>query len=306
MKKWIGRLCIGLMFALPMILVSAALTRASGLPRVLTADETQCKVCHEASFKAWETSVHGKAYTDLAFKDVWTQSGQPKECLTCHTTGYDATAGNSHAESISCIACHSQGIEDHPMNPLKVDRSAALCGECHTDTYFQLTTSKHGESGITCVTCHDPHTNALKYENAPDLCASCHGNRVSRFAHSQHASSGLSCESCHLEADIKLTADGHPKRNHTFNVHLATCTACHSYQIHGPADMAALSPTEEQTPAADAMSAVESAVVSTNPQPTNAIGFTVVSGLVGMAAGMILSPWLERWYRSFNNGNKEK
>ena len=41
------------------------------------------------------------------------------------------------------------------------------------------------------------------------------------------------------------------------------------------------------------------------------MGFAVVAGLVGMAGGMILSPWLERWYRKLNrkdpddNGSKD-
>jgi predicted CXXCH cytochrome family protein len=189
------------------------------------------------------------------------------------------------------------------MEPIKLNRSPELCGDCHTDTFFQHSTSVHGETGIACVNCHDPHTNSLKYETAPDLCASCHGNRVSRFSHSAHSEQGLACQDCHLETD-QLTEDGHKKSNHTFNVSLDTCTSCHAYEIHGPSQVS----TEEEIAEAeveevaevDALHAVEATVVSTDPQPGNPLGFAVIAGLVGMAGGMILSPWLERWYRKLN------
>lgn len=306
MKRWILRLFTGLCFAIPMVLVSVAFTQASPLPVQDPVDTETCRACHASSVEAWEESTHGHATDEAGFVEVWQQQGEPTDCLSCHTTGYDPETNSSMANNITCVACHSEGIENHPMEPIKLNRSAALCGECHTDTYFQLSTSVHGETGITCVNCHDPHTNSLKYETAPDLCASCHGNRVSRFSHSSHHEQGLACQDCHLANDT-LTEDGHQKSNHTFKVSLDTCTTCHAYQIHGPAQLS----TEEGTASeggeetVDALHAVEATVVSTDPQPGNPVGFAVVAGLVGMAGGMILSPWLERWYRKLNRKEEE-
>lgn len=300
MRKWIIRTITGLCFAIPMVLVSVAFTQASPLTVEDPIDPEQCRVCHSSSVEAWEESTHGHATHEENFVKVWQEEGEPTECYACHTTGYDAETNTWHADNISCVACHTDGIENHPMQPIKLNRSAELCGECHTDTYFQLSTSLHGQTGLTCVNCHNPHSNTLKYGTAPDLCASCHGNRVSRFAHSNHHEQGLACEDCHLETN-QLTEDGHKKSNHTFNVSLDTCTECHSYQIHGPAQ---ISPDPEaetiEGETVDALHAVEATVVSTDPQPSNPFGFAVVAGLVGMAGGMILSPWLERWYRKLN------
>jgi len=36
---------------------------------------------------------------------------------------------------------------------------------------------------------------------------------------------------------------------------------------------------------------------SGTPNPVSPFGFAVVAGLIGMTGGMILAPWLERWYR---------
>jgi predicted CXXCH cytochrome family protein len=312
MKKWIIRLLTGLCFAIPMILVSVAFTSASPLPVQNPTDSDQCRVCHASTVEAWENSTHGHAYNDEGFVKVWEEQGQPTECLTCHTTGYDPETNTWAADNITCVACHSEGVEDHPRTPIKINRSSDLCGTCHTDTFFQLSTSMHGETGINCVNCHDPHTNTLKFETAPDLCASCHGNRVSRFAHSDHAAQGLTCEVCHLETN-QISDDGHQKSNHTFKVSLDTCTGCHALQIHGPADLSTeeLQATQAAPVEVDALHAVEATVVSTTPEPGNPMGFAVVAGLVGMAGGMILSPWLERWYRKLNrkdpddNGSKD-
>jgi hypothetical protein len=37
-------------------------------------------------------------------------------------------------------------------------------------------------------------------------------------------------------------------------------------------------------------------LISASPSPVSPIGFAALSGLVGMATGMILAPWLERFY----------
>jgi hypothetical protein len=47
----------------------------------------------------------------------------------------------------------------------------------------------------------------------------------------------------------------------------------------------------------DSMASVDTLVVSAEPRPVGPVGFAALSGLIGMATGMILAPWLERWYK---------
>jgi hypothetical protein len=49
--------------------------------------------------------------------------------------------------------------------------------------------------------------------------------------------------------------------------------------------------------------AVEDIKVSTEPDPVSPVGFATLAGLIGMASGMILTPWLERWYRRMKREN---
>ena len=47
----------------------------------------------------------------------------------------------------------------------------------------------------------------------------------------------------------------------------------------------------------DAMAAVVTAPVTTEPQPVSPFGFAIVAGLIGLAVGMVLAPWLEKMYK---------
>jgi xanthosine utilization system XapX-like protein len=48
----------------------------------------------------------------------------------------------------------------------------------------------------------------------------------------------------------------------------------------------------------DAMAAVEKSVVTEEPAPVSPIGFSTLSGLIGIALGVIIAPWIERLNRS--------
>jgi hypothetical protein len=45
------------------------------------------------------------------------------------------------------------------------------------------------------------------------------------------------------------------------------------------------------------MSAVETLAVTPEPVPVSPLGYTTLSGLVGMAFGVILAPYIERFSR---------
>ncbi|HEY4690887.1 MAG TPA: cytochrome c3 family protein [Anaerolineae bacterium] len=297
-RQWSTRLFFGLLFALPAILLSVALTQASALPQADTPAALDCKTCHTDFEKAWQSGAHGQAASDPAFKETWKAQGSPAQCLACHTTGFDMATGLFKADGVTCEACHSPINDKHPQEPMPAERSAQLCGTCHTETFFEWQVSKHREVNLACVGCHDSHGTTLKAESASKMCATCHRERASNFAHSQHSQVGLTCADCHLTKLGSGQGEGHATRDHSFNVKLSACNQCHAYQMHDPAQVH----PDQPTPApVDAMASVETLSVSAVPEQASPVGFATVSGLVGFAAGIILAPWLERWYRRNNH-----
>jgi predicted CXXCH cytochrome family protein len=301
MKRWILRLTVGVAFAAPLMLltVAAATAQPSGTPP--PSGELTCRACHQDTHGSWADGSHGNASVSEAFQADWESRGNPRECLACHTTGYDPVTDVYLAEGVACEACHSPVPADHPTEPMPSDRSGKLCGTCHTETLFEWQVSKHREVNLACVACHDPHATTLKSpaENGDDsaLCASCHRERASNFAHSAHSQVGLGCADCHLGPTDSETGEGHATRDHSFSVRLTTCNACHAYQMHDPSEVHPDRPTPTPAePAAIAPSGTDGMLISASPSPVSPIGFAALSGLVGMATGMILAPWLERFY----------
>jgi hypothetical protein len=302
-KRLSFRLFFGLLFALPLIGLSVALTQAEALPAAGHAAQLDCKACHKDFHKAWEKGAHGQAMADTTFTEAWAAQGQPGQCLTCHTTGYDSDTGSYLAEGVTCQACHSPITENHPMEPMATDRGAKLCGTCHTETYFEWQASQHREVDLACVGCHDSHATTLKADDASELCATCHRDRASNFNHTAHSQVGLTCADCHLSQVNGTTGEGHAVRDHSFNVKLSTCSSCHAYQMHDPVEVH----TDQPTPMPpDSMSAVETLSVSAVPEQVNPLGFVTLAGLVGFATGIVLAPWLERWYRRMNHDDHNR
>lgn len=304
MTKLLTRLLAGAVFALPLALLTFALAQASPARQDTGPTESpECQDCHASHFAAWEQGAHGQALSDPAFVESWERQGQPKECLACHTTGYDPETGAYAEAGVSCALCHDPVPADHPLSPASVTRSSEMCGNCHRDTQFEWQNSRHGQSELTCVSCHEPHASTIKTEDVSALCASCHGTRVEAFAHSQHAAEGLTCADCHISPEDSEPGMGTAKQSHTFEVNLDTCTKCHEYEIHNPA--AAMLVDGQGTPVPpDSMNSGHPSVVSTTPQAVSPIGFAVFTGLIGMALGIVLAPWLERGLRRFAQPEK--
>lgn len=293
MTRWITRLVYGLLFAIPLMLVTYVFAYAAENPIQAPTEPLNCEQCHETFEMAWKNGAHGNATTDPAFKESWIAQGQPAECLACHTTGFDPETGTYKAEGITCEACHSPIITDHPLAPMSSDRSAELCGKCHTEAHFEWKISKHREEGVDCAACHDPHGAGLKTETAGDLCATCHRSRASNFAHSEHSVEGLDCTDCHLQPTMSgEVGHGAARQDHSFFVSLSTCNDCHEYQMHDPAVVHPERPTP--TPA-DAMAAVEDLPVSGAPAPVSPLGFTMLAGVIGAAFGVIIAPFVDRF-----------
>jgi predicted CXXCH cytochrome family protein len=305
MSKWIIRVLYGLLFAIPLMLATYVLAQASPGAQNEAPQATgqrDCLTCHPAFQEAWESGAHGQAATSSEFRDAWEEQGRPGDCLACHATSYDAETGEFTSEGITCEGCHAPIPANHPTDPMPADRSSKMCGNCHAETLFEWQVSGHRQSDLDCIVCHDPHDNTLKAENSGKLCASCHRDRASNFAHSEHSQQGLACADCHLSELPDGGIEGHARKDHSFFVSLSTCNACHAYQMHDPVAVHPDNPTPE--PPVDSMASVETLSVVAEPQPVSPAGFATLSGLIGLALGVVLAPWLDRWHRRNDPGDE--
>ncbi len=67
---------------------------------------------------------------------------------------------------------------------------------------LELEESKHGKYGMSCVTCHDPHSQKLKFNGDDDsdtLCVSCHAEKDSDdHKLASHNLADVKCADCHM------------------------------------------------------------------------------------------------------------
>lgn len=306
MKSVVSRILHGILFAIPLMLLTYAFAQAStpeiDVQQQEVPNEQDCKSCHPAFYEVWEDGLHGQAWSDPAFQNVWQDQGEPVECLVCHVTGYDSTNNTWESDGITCQRCHNPAPENHPIEPMPVARTSELCGECHTETNFQWQASMHRQHDLGCETCHDPHGSQLLAQDDSTLCASCHQARSSNFSHSAHSQEGLACADCHMSDLQEQGVQAHGQKDHSFMVSLNTCNGCHEYQMHDPVVLHEVEPADEPL---DPMISAEASSVLAAPKPVSPLGFAVLAGLVGLAAGVILSPWIERFQNRLDLKDKE-
>lgn len=314
------RLIIALMFALlaagiTLIVASAAASAPSAISPAPANADNPCVTCHDEVAVSWINGPHGQALSDPIFEEAWSAQGKPGACLICHTTGYDPSTGESKAEGVTCEACHGELTADHPKGPMPVNRSPDLCGRCHSDTRFgwqDWQGSTHYQRGMDCAVCHDPHSASLKeveaavgapkIADASQLCINCHKEVSMDFPYSQHHQKGVTCIQCHVDHMESQDREAHTVPDHSFQASVQTCNTCHSNQMHSATNEAeATVPTAEgpalttAEPTAEVSEPVHSAVTP-EPAPVSPIGYAGLAGLIGLAAGMVLAPWLERFY----------
>ncbi|HLE15690.1 MAG TPA: cytochrome c3 family protein [Anaerolineales bacterium] len=305
MRKSLTRLFYGLLFAVPLMLLTYALAQASPVGQESAPAESaqgqDCQSCHPAFQNAWENGMHGTSGSNAAFVKSWKDQGEPEECLACHVTGYDPETKTWAADGITCESCHQPIPANHPLEPMPVDRSSQTCGNCHKETFFQWQASVHRQNDLDCSACHDPHSNSLKADTSDALCASCHKARSSNFTHSEHSQKGLVCADCHMGKVAEDVTQGHASRDHSYFVNLNTCTSCHQYQMHDPV---AVHSGEVAAEPVDPMASVETLSVVATPLPVSPLGFALLAGLVGLAAGVVIAPWLERFQNKKDDWNQ--
>jgi hypothetical protein len=264
-------------------------------------DSDECIGCHEGLRGHWEESSHAQAFDNPAFQADWKDKGEPRECLACHTSGYDPATGTYFAEGVDCLACHYPIVANHPDEYMPTDVSSRACGTCHVDTFSEWHESTHAQEDMACGQCHNPHTADLRVDNTQVLCESCHQEESQHYAFTGHASEGLLCTDCHLSVDDSPPGEGHGSRHHTFNVDLHTCNGCHESDMHSSEEQqAAMGATET---ASDKVACYRTDTVRlpvtpqqevySEPQETsNPMVFFLPAG-VGLVLGLIVAPWTE-------------
>lgn len=316
MTSRIERFLIAIMFALlaagVTLVVASAQDSAGPASQGFSQD---CAVCHTEFQTTWQSGAHGQAGSDPVFVDEWTKQGKPGACLVCHTTGYDPATATYQADGVTCEACHGPANSDHPKSPMPIDRSTDLCGRCHSDTRFgwqDWTISTHYQRGMDCTTCHDPHSASLKKiagteagESADDvsaLCINCHQEHSMDFPYTKHNQQGVSCVDCHVNHLENEDRAAHTVPDHSFNASLKSCNTCHAEQMHNSETEAV---TGTSAPVTVPTVETEHASVTPEPTPVSPLGFSALAGLIGLAGGMVLAPWLERWYQRAVKQNRE-
>ena len=151
-------------------------------------------------------------------------------CLNCHPTAYTPWSQSKHGlNNVNCLVCHklSPGTGQHPDIKFTVEDESVTCLVCHTniagmDVAGQLQASKHGEVGLKCVTCHEPHSqDSILAAGSTIVCDNCHKVEKKAAENSTHHAAGLNCINCHMG----------PERSHTLKIGPETCGGCHS-DIH--------------------------------------------------------------------------
>ena len=278
MSSRIERLLIALMFALLAAGVTLVIASAQGEnPPPVQTSSSDCASCHTETQTTWETGAHGIA------------------------------------EVVTCATCHGSVPADHPKTPMTVDRGADLCIRCHSDTRFGVEdwkASKHNQLGMDCATCHDPHSATLKKAAGPrgvppttddvsQLCINCHKEHSMTFSYTSHNQKGVSCVDCHVKNYGDPTASTVP--DHSFNASLASCNTCHAEQMHNSAEA-----VEGSSAPIAAEAEVPALSVAPEPEAVSPMGFSAMAGIIGLAGGMVLAPWLERWFHRAVKQNKEE
>lgn len=298
------RLITGFTLAIVFGMVTFVASLAQGDPSQEPLS-TDCADCHEAIQTQWDDSLHGQATTDEVFVEAWAGRGSPPECLSCHTTGYDATTHNYEAAGITCENCHTLTTNgpSHPEQVMTTNYDAAACGTCHVDTYAEWQVSEHGAAEMNCYNCHNAHSTSIKAENVQALCQSCHTTEGHFYSYTAHADEGLLCTDCHLQVEDSVLGEGHSKREHTFAVDLHTCNKCHGEEMHTPSDMSAFNADGSSTISGEPND-VQGLAIHSTPQPSSYLNFAILAGFIGLAFGAVGSPWFERGLRSVFTGAK--
>jgi predicted CXXCH cytochrome family protein len=163
---------------------------------------------------------------------------------------------------------------------------------------------------MECATCHDPHSATLKKADGPrdaqlvtddisQLCINCHKEHSMTFSYTSHNQKGVTCVDCHVKHFGDPAANTVP--DHSFNASLTSCNTCHAEQMHSSAEA-----TEGTSVPLAANVDVPTVSITPEPEAVSPMGFSAMAGMIGLAGGMVLAPWLERLFHRSVKQNKEE
>jgi len=151
-----------------------------------------------------------------------------QDCLVCHDQAAKLWENSKHRNgNVSCLVCHklADSTGEHPeFAKFTVESEETTCLVCHAEVTGeniagQLAISQHGQVGLTCVSCHEQHSQGLKLAvGSRTVCENCHKSETRIMLESTHFAAGLSCVNCHMGDD----------KNHTLIVAVETCDECHT------------------------------------------------------------------------------
>ncbi|NTU43748.1 MAG: DmsE family decaheme c-type cytochrome [Nitrospirales bacterium] len=201
-----------------------------------------CKGCHEARYKNYTSSVHGKKGisgspangaaceachgaggrhvskkgekgTIFAFSKTSAPQEISGRCLSCHKDSQPLSGwemGRHKTGDVSCTDCHA--VHTEVTNKVKVNEWE-LCSGCHRDIRAELNKqSRHPvkEGLMKCSDCHDPHgafgNKLIKADSTNELCYRCHAEKRGPFmwSHSPVEENCLSCHEAHGSSHGRL------------------------------------------------------------------------------------------------------
>ena len=219
------------------------------------------------------------------------------QCESCHGMGSDhiknMTLPDSPLGSEVCGTCHD-GAHHPTFTEWKTSLHASAldardmsshftteCLRCHSADYIfaasvpETATPQDFKYGLTCVVCHDPHSEENAFQlraKITDLCSSCHNDEGAapgqsvhhpnsnmylgvggaqypgkKYTNSDHTSLEKGCAACHMYTAPFDATSNTAISGHTFKPRVEACQTCHSdatdfdrygvqTQIHGLLD----------------------------------------------------------------------
>jgi predicted CXXCH cytochrome family protein len=172
---------------------------------------------------------------------------------------------------------------------MPITPNAELCASCHKNTTDEWRASAHGQTGIQCEACHNPHSQTAMAATITDLCSNCHKERGTSFTHGTHANAGLECSNCHMYTQPRVEDPilGLVPTGHTFSVGSDACVGCHQDTVHTRDEIVRLSSNITQTQSQD-VTALQEMITEQGQKIATLEATTTVRLYTGLAQGAIV------------------
>ncbi|WP_350432578.1 multiheme c-type cytochrome [Shewanella sp. H8] len=142
---------------------------------------------------------------------------------------------------------------------------------------LELAESKHGKYGMSCVTCHDPHSQEIKFGGEDDtdlLCISCHAEKDSS-AHklTSHTLADVKCADCHMPWNKHAGGRGHryDGRSHSWDL-LTPTDSLKGFDELRPYTEAGADPDAQLTKDWESIQAIKELCYDNFNYPINVVG----------------------------------